>query len=315
MTTSSKRFVKAPPGVVHDLVIVGAGPAGLSAFVQARRQGLRPLVVESQEPGGAVRAGRRVENYPGIAACSGPDLAGRMTAQAEGLGLGILRDRVESLLAGDAWALQLASGRRLSARAVILATGQKHQIPDSLRPLREAGSLISPGAFDPKDWRGRRVLVVGGGDVAFDQALLLRDHGAAPEIVCRSRPRALPALQREARDCGIAVRSGYAPVRSSGGPPPCVTFANTQNPSDNVELDAECVLVAVGKRPDPPDVFRGDGRRIKIGARPAPHAGLFLAGDLWRGNVRQAAVAAGDGCAAAIAVFTYLAEEAAGERA
>lgn len=285
---------------IHDLVIVGAGPAGLSAFLQARRQGLRPMVVEEQEPGGALRAGRRIENYPGVPACSGTDLARRMTAHAEALGLELRRGRVTALVASRVWRLRLASGGTIDARTVILATGQKPVVCDALKPLQNAGALLLPGAFSPQSWTGRKILVVGGGDVAFDQALLLLDHGSRPEIVCRNHPRALPTLQEEAKARGLSVRVGCSPRESCPGPPPSVIFTRSMAQEKPLRLEAESILVAVGRTPDLPRVLgsAADDHRLP--------PGLFLAGDVGHRNGRQAVLAAGEGCAAAISAFQYL---------
>ena len=285
---------------IHDLVIVGAGPAGLSAFLQASRLGLRPMVVEERGPGGALKAGRRIENYPGVPTCSGIDLARRMTAQAEAIGLELRRGRVTALVASRAWCLRLASGGTIDSRTVILATGQKPVVCDPLKPLQDAGDLLLPGAFNPLSWTGRKILVVGGGDVAFDQALLLLDHGSRPEIVCRSRPRALPALQEEARARGLTVRVGCSPRVSCPGPPPSVIFTRSMAQEKPLCLEAEAVLAAVGRIPDLPRVIGPAVDNHK------PPPGLFLAGDVGHRNGRQAVVAAGEGCAAALSAFQYL---------
>ena len=298
-----------------ELLIAGAGPAGLAAFIQARREGLNPIVVEPSAPGGALRAGRRIENFPGTGACPGPALADRMARHAEAAGLTVLRDRVVSLREGGGWRVSLASGRFLRCRAVILAVGQEPVVPESLAPLRDAGMLLIPGAFDPEKWRGKLLLVIGGGDAAFDQALLLLDHGASPEIICRSEPRALPVLRAEAEERGIRIKAHLVPLSSSAGPRPQVTFSGGAS-SSPVTLEADAVLVAVGKRPSPPEAEGYDGERLDWPALTpgvALPAGLFLAGDVWRGDLRQAAVAAGDGCAAAIAASRYLRDAAAGD--
>ena len=300
---------RATYGEDASLAIAGAGVAGLAAFIQARRLGIEPVVIEERLAGGALIGGRLVENYPGVRACTGGDLAGRMVSQAEAMGLNILHDRVEELDAVFPWRLNLASGKRISARAVILATGQKPAVPAPLKPLEGTGVLLFPAMFDPGEWRGRSVVVIGGGDVAFDQALLLADNGAIAEIVCRSAPRCLPALRREALLRGIRLRQGYSPSACSYGPPLSLTFETAGRAGALLKIDAEGALVAVGRRPAPPKIRLPNGAAFDIGP-PAPGdalpAGLFLAGDLNRGNVRQAVVAAGDGCAAAIAAFDYL---------
>jgi thioredoxin reductase (NADPH) len=313
---AGSRVPDSPPRAFDaDLLIAGAGPAGLAAFIQARREGLDPVVVEPSAPGGALRAGRRIENYPGVPAIAGPALADRMVRQAESAGLAVLRDRVTGLTEGEAgWRVTLGSGRELRVGAVILATGQTPVVPPIFEPLRAVGALLVPGAFAPEDWRGRRVVVVGGGDTAFDQALLLADHGAIPTVVCRSEPRALPALRAEAAERAIPVRPRFAPASSLAGPPAAVTFFGREA-SSAWTMDTDAVLAAVGKEPSWPEVIFGCGERldwsVQRSADPLP-PGLFLAGDVGRGDLRQAAVAVGDGCAAAIAARRYLQQIASG---
>lgn len=291
----------------HDLVIIGAGPAGLSAFIQARRLAMHPIVVDPGEPGGALRAGWRVRNYPGIETCAGLDLARRMADHAKGLGgFRLLRDRAETIRRGETWSLCLASGGILRTRAVILATGQEPVVPESLETLRTTGALLLPGSYEGEVWRGLRVLIIGGGDVAFDQGLRLLDAGARPSILCRSDPRALPVLREEARRRGVPVRTGLSPIGSVGGPPPSVTFQDGEDPARTLTLPAEGVLVAAGRRPHPPGIVDEGGRPARINLRSGSNGGLFFAGDLRRGSRRQAVVAAGDGCMAALEAFDYL---------
>ncbi len=290
-----------------DLLIVGGGPAGIMAGVQAVRSGLRAVVVERSRPGGSVRHARWMENVPGFPhGVTGSDLADGLVAHAAAFGVPIERDEVVSVEPRGRSLIVRGAARSWEARSVLLATGAS---PVPLGVPGEAG-LLGRRVFHhfdeaPPELAGGDWLVAGGGDVAFDQALALAPAARSVAILVRGgAPRAVARLLGEAAARGLPVRTerqveclceegGRLSVRcvASGGEE---TFA------------ADGLLVCVGKRPEvallPPEIVDG---AVLVRCDPAgrtPVPGLWVAGDVRRGLVRQVAVAAGDGIAAAMEI-------------
>ena len=299
-----------------ELAIIGAGPAGLSAFLQARRLGLDPVVVERGRPGGSVWAARRVDNFiagPGI---SGPALAESMAAQATAAGLSLRQGRVTALryISPDvggaipgSWSIEEEVGAPWASRAVILAVGQEPLLPEPVNPLIGKPYLLLPGGFVPGDWKEKTVLVLGGGDVALDQAMLLSECGANVEVRSRGEVRALGDLRREAGAMGISIEEGWSITDVSDEGQLLVRFRDAG--SREAVREADAILVCCGKVPAPPQIVAGGPEACPFGdlvGSLSPLPGLFLAGDLWRGRGRQIAIAAGDGCGAALAAARYL---------
>lgn len=291
-----------------DLLVVGAGPAGLAAATQAVRLGLRAVVFERDRPGGLVRAALRVENYPGFAGgIRGEDLAARIEAQARAVGVQVLTGDVVSLRPeGPDWQACLADGHRVMARAAILASGTRPRRLDVPGEADLAGRRVFdrvdevPPALDPGF-----AVVVGGGDCALDQALHLWQRGWRVEVLVRGeRPRALGLLVERATACGVAVQTGTRVVRIEGrGERVDLVLSG---PDGDMARTADIVLVSVGREPVLPDLPGPlDLAAVDASGR-SPWPGLYLAGDCRRGLVRQTAVAVGDGVAAAMDGVRYL---------
>src|SRR5262249_11230205 len=181
---------------VRDVVVVGAGPAGLAAAVYAASEGLDVLVIESNSPGGQAGSSSRIENYLGFpAGISGHDLAGRAHAQAEKFGAEILIARDATALTCDRTPYGLAIGGTgpVRARAVIIATGARYRRPslDNLARFEGAGIYYS-ATFMEAQFReaqlcaGDEVIVVGGGNSAGQAAVFLSQTAARVHMLVRS---------------------------------------------------------------------------------------------------------------------------------
>jgi thioredoxin reductase (NADPH) len=263
---------------VIDCLIVGAGPAGLAAAIQAKRQGLRIVVCEKAAPGGQARAAHWIENLLGFPeGISGKEIAQRFLAQAEVSGIEPLQEEVRAV-ARAAEGFEVRTDRAVhAARSLIVACGlapRELQVPGaaSLRG-RRLFSYVEPEAVPHK---GKEVLVIGGGDAAFDQALHFARIARKVTIAMRDRaPRCIPLLAQRAA----------AAFAGEGGP---------------AAIRADIVLACIGKEPRtgflPPEL------------REPGTAGIFWAGDCARGRHRHIAIAVGDGVAAAMAAAEYLKE-------
>jgi len=297
-----------------DVLVVGGGPAGISAAVQAHRMGLATRLVERAAPGGLVNAANCVENYPGFpGGISGKDLAMRFRSHAGAIGVDWSEGEVVDMDSTDAGLeVSLADGSSLSSRVVVAATGT---VP--------AGSGI-PGEDDLKGrtlfyrvdealpaFMGKDVIVVGGGDCAIDQALHLWHRGHGVTVLVRGRrPRALELLVSRAAGIGVEIRLGTVveSVRQDGDEVVLVVRGPDEAGATH-EVRCGFVLVATGRTPclpavagaEPDDIAEGTDILGRTDIR-----GLYLAGDCRRSWIRQTAVAAGDGVACAMDAWRYL---------
>ena len=293
------------------LAVIGAGPAGLAAGIQAHRMGLKVLLLEENRPGGVLATAFLVENYPGFpGGIAGRELAGRMARQAEDLGVPIRKARVRRVLPGREGFLLGTDQGEVRARAVIVATGGRPRTPDlpGWEDLEgrllffQADELLESGPAE-------RVLVLGGGDVAFDQAALLASLGKEVLLACRSpRPRALGKIVSLAEAQGVRVLPEtrlHSLEREGKG---LVAFLSS--PAGEKRVPVDRVLPALGKEPDlsllPREALEPDGALPRDSSGKTRIPGLFAAGDLRRGLDRQAVIAAGDGMAAALEAARYL---------
>ncbi len=301
----------------HDLIIIGAGPAGLSAAIQAKRLGLDLKVFERDRPGGQALAAHSIENYPGFAfAVSGPHLMERFTEQSASLGVDIeSREATRIDHDGTAYTVETADGP-IQSRAIIVASGLSPKRLD----IKGASSLEGERIFyyaDPShiEHRGKRVLVVGGGDAAFDQAINFADKASEVTIAMRgASPRCLFLLTRRAERRRVKVMRSATPVAIARGDDDiAVSFAPTGSAGTarTWEHKTDLLIGCVGKTSDLAllkPLFKRAGRfPIKPGAV-KKWPGLYLAGDLCRGHLRQISIAAGDGMRAAMDAHAFLIE-------
>lgn len=288
-----------------ELAIVGAGPAGCAAAVQATRLGVRPLLLDREgRAGGLLTNARELENYPGLEGpISGPTFAARLGAQLERFGLAIEKAQVASLEregqgAGTRLVLRGDFGA-IAARAAIVAAGTEARrlvVPgeDALAGTRlfyEVKHLLpSPPA---------EVLVVGGGEASLDYALSLAGAGARVTICLRSAtPAARGRLVEQARRApGIAFAALTQLVRLE--PAPAGVRAWLRTAAEVKERDFGAVVVAVGR----------SSAAAALLARVEPGRGLYLAGDARRGALGQAGMAVGDGLEAAMLAVGHLVGE------
>ena len=295
--------------VEDEVTIIGAGPAGMSAAIYLQRAGLSPVLLERAEPGGLLRSANWVENYPGFpAGIPGRDLATRFKDQLRQVGAKVTSTEVRSVKRVR-WGFQIKSGLGdRTSRAVILATGTR---PAKVA-IRGASELAGKRVFSelnelPLSLKGKRLIIIGGGDAAFDYALGLRERGAQIVVVSRSEPCCLPLLRDRTEALGIEVVIGASPRgvrRTKDG-----LILTCDAGGSEVDLAGDMLLMACGRVPNievlGPSLRRG-ASASRNGLPETRVRGLFLVGDVVRDKQRQTGIAVGDGIRAAMLAEEYL---------
>ena len=311
------------------VVIIGSGPAGYTAAIYAARAMLEPILIAGIHPGGQMTITTDVENYPGFAdVIQGPWLMEQMQKQAEHVGTRIVADHVSRVaFAGRPFRLECDSGSHYLADSVIVATGAQARWLELPSEQKFKGCGVSACATcDGFFYRGKDVLVVGGGNTAVEEALFLTNFAARVTIVHRrDRFRAEKILQdRLFHNPKIAVIWDTVLEGVLGEESPLkVTGAVLRNVKTDAlsERRVDGVFVAIGHTPASA-VFAGQLDMKPSGyIRTAPFStatsvpGVFAAGDVTDDVYRQAVTAAGLGCMAALEAERFLAAQGEAEPA
>jgi thioredoxin reductase (NADPH) len=326
---------------VRDVVVVGAGPAGLAAAVYAASEGLDVLVVESNSPGGQAGSSSRIENYLGFpTGISGQDLAGRAYAQAEKFGAEILIARDATSLACDRKPYSLAAGGTgdVRARAVIIATGARYRKPalDNLARFEGAGVYYSATFMEAQLCAGDEVIVVGGGNSAGQAAVFLSQSSARVQMLVRSSgladsmSRYLIRRIEESPNIELKVSTEIVALEGNGrlervqwrdnrtgdvsGHDRRHVFLMTGAVPSTSWLGTCVALDGKGFIKTGPDLSRDDLASARWPLARAPYLletslpGVFAVGDVRCGNVKRVASAVGEGSIAISFVHRVLVE-------
>ncbi|MFZ1804472.1 MAG: thioredoxin-disulfide reductase [Nitrospira sp.] len=301
---------------MRDLVIIGSGPAGLTAAVYAARANLSPLLIEGWQSGGQLTTTTEVENYPGFAkGIMGPELMKEMRAQAGRFGTEFLTGDVSAVsLKNLPLILTIDGERTVEAKTAIIATGAS-AIPIGLpNEKRLTGHGVSTCATcDGFFFRGKELIVVGGGDSAMEEATFLTKFATKVSIVHRrDKLRASKIMQDRAMKNEKIAFVWNSVVEDVLGQD-VVTGVRLRNMVTEKISELPCagVFVAIGHRPNTA-LFAGqidmdEKGYIRTYAGTATSIpGIFAAGDVQDSKYRQAVTAAGSGCMAAIDAERFL---------
>lgn len=300
---------------MYDIIIVGGGPAGLSAAVYARRANKNVLILEKSAFGGQITFSPKVENYPGYESLSGSELADKMVGHALAQGADVEVETVISVRCeGDKRIVETEDGNRYEARAVILANGAKHRhlgLPNEERFIGDGISFcaVCDGAF----YKNRTVALIGGGNSALQEAILLSESCKKVYVI-----QNLDVLTGEQRLQDILASRGNVEivtgtVVSEIVDTPEFSAIVTQRVADGAktQLALDGMFVAIGLVPEN-EAFASVAALDERGYFDANEdcvtatAGIFVAGDCRRKGVRQVATATADGAVAAIAACRYI---------
>lgn len=302
----------------YDLVVVGGGPAGITAAIYAAREGISTLVVERSSLGGQAAITERLDNYPGFPeGVTGEEFRGRLVAHAARFGVEMLSAQEVTGISADGpyRALTLADGTALSANAVLLAPGSTYRRLD----VPGEGDYLGAGIHfcatcDGPFYRGREVVVIGGGNSAGEESLFLTRFASHVTILVRGEGLSASAVVREkVAECGTITVRTHTVVEAFEGAHSHLTAVRVRDTASGATetLHPAGVFVFVGLRPNTPflaGIVNLDGRGFILtdAGLQTSMAGVFAAGDARVGSTKQVASAAGEGAAAALAIRAYL---------
>ena len=306
-------------GADREVVIIGSGPAGLTAALYAARANLRPLLIEGLEAGGQLMLTTMVENWPGFRdGIMGPDLMAEMRAQAERFGTEVVQGNVVSVdLETRPFVITLEGGGRVTTAALIIATGASARWLEIGSDRKLSGRGVSTCATcDGYFFRGKPIAVVGGGDSAMEEATFLTKFATKVSVIHRRDVlRASKIMQdRALKNPKINFVFDTVVEEVMGSKDTGVTGLRLRNVKTQAasQLAIDGLFVAIGHNPNT-DIFKGqidldekgyvkthpDSTRTNI-------PGVFACGDVQDPVFRQAITAAGTGCMAAIEAERWL---------
>lgn len=303
----------------YEVIIVGGGPAGLSAGLYCKRAALKTVLFEKGLLGGQIAISKEVENYPGVEDITGFDLAEKLIHQARSFGLSVIQQEVAAINAGsNLHSVRLASGDLLHTIALILAVGgsvRKLGIPGEAEYLGTGVSYCA--TCDGFFFRDKAVVVVGGGDTAVEEALYLskltrkvylvhRGNALKASKILQSRLMAEPRIE-------VIWNTVITEIKGNGSAVNAVSFKNTET-GENGEIPTDGVFIFIGYFPNNqliPSAVRMNEQGFVITDERCETSvpGIFAVGDLRQKFANQIVVAAADGCIAALAAAHYVEEQ------
>jgi len=307
---------------MYDVIIVGAGSAGLTTAIYTSRDGWKTLVLEKEAPGGLAASTHAIENYPGFPqGVEGPELMDRFEGQARRFGAEIVDfERVESLVEDGegVFELQTEGDRVYRGRSVLLATGSQPRhlgIPGEEKFYNKGVSYCA--TCDGPLYRDQDVAVIGCGNSGLQEAQILLQYARSVTFVeYLDHSIAEQVLQDRVKgDAKSTCLLSHAAEEIRGSGRVSSLIVKDRETGERREIDTEAVFIYIGYRPytvflDEIVELDEDGYVVTDDQMRTSLSGVFAAGDVRSGNLAQVAVAVGDGAKAAVAIREYLQERA-----
>jgi thioredoxin reductase (NADPH) len=300
------------------MVIIGSGPAGLTAAVYAARANLQPLLIEGREPGGQLTLTTLVENYPGFAdGIMGPDLMEAMRKQAQRFGAEIVNSYVHQVKLKEQPFRVYYGDQEVQTKTVVISTGSSAKLIGLESEIQLMGHGVSTCATcDGFFYRGKEIAVVGGGDSAMEEATFLTKFATKVSLIHRREQlRASKIMQdRALQNPKIQFVLDTVVEQVVGTKETGVTGLKLRNVKSRAlsEMNIDGLFIAIGHNPNT-DIFRGQVDLDEQGyVKTLPDStrtnipGVFACGDVQDPVFRQAITAAGSGCMAAIEAERWL---------
>ena len=302
---------------IYDVIIIGAGPAGMTAAVYTSRANLTTLMIERGMPGGQMANTEEVENYPGFDHILGPELSTKMFDHAKKFGAEYAYGDVKEVIDGKEYKTVKAGSKEYKARTIIISSGAEYKkigVPGE----KELGGrgvsycAVCDGAF----FKNKELVVVGGGDSAVEEGVYLTRFASKVTIVHRrDELRAQKILQQRAFDnekIDFIWNNTIKTINEDGGKVGSVTLVNTQDGTEQ-EFKTDGVFIYIGMNPlskpfanlgitnEAGYIETNDKMETKV-------PGIFAAGDIREKSLRQIVTATGDGSIAAQTAQHYIEE-------
>ncbi|MGG0176903.1 MULTISPECIES: thioredoxin-disulfide reductase [Bacillaceae] len=302
---------------IYDVIIIGAGPAGMTAAVYTSRANLSTLMMERGIPGGQMANTEEIENYPGFDSILGPDLSNKMFDHAKKFGAEYAYGDIKEIIDGKEYKTIIAGKKEYKTRAIIISTGAEYKkigVPgeQELGGRGVSYCAVCDGAF----FKDKELVVIGGGDSAVEEGVYLTRYASKVTIVHRrDQLRAQKILQDRAfanEKISFIWNSTIKEVNGTDGKVSSVTLVDTQNGEES-EFKTDGVFIYIGMLPlTKPFLSLGitneNGYIETNDVMETRVPGIFAAGDVREKTLRQVVTATGDGSIAAQAVQHYIEE-------
>ena len=293
----------------YDVVIVGGGPAGISAALWCADLGMSAVVIEARaDLGGQLRIIHTpILNYPGVDAADGEDLYGRFAASMDKFEIDVITDSEAASIDAEECTVTLATGDVIRGEALIIATGvRRHRLGISGEDEFEGRGILTSGAGERESARGKRVVIIGGGDAAFENALILREFADSVTVVHRREKFSARQefVEPVLADAGINVITEYVPISINGTERVESVTVESVKTGEQMQLDADLVLIRIGVVPNSEllagQVDMDDAGYILVDSESrTSSAGVWAAGDVANPVAPTVATAVGMGATAA----------------
>lgn len=306
------------PSPLYNLIIIGSGPAGLTAGVYTARAQLAPLILEGTKPGGQLMGTSFVENWPGEKSIMGPKLMMNMREHAKHFGATLLGETVTAVdFSAQPFTLTTNTGKILKTRSVIVATGSTPKRLECPGEQEYWGKGVTTCAVcDGAFYRDQPVVVVGGGDSAMEAASFMtkftKDITVVHILDALTASKSMQKRVLENPDIKIMYNSTVSAIQGDGTHVTSATITNRQTGATQ-QLPTAAVFIAIGHTPNT-GIFKGQlalddyGYLILNDHTKTSVPGVFAAGDVADYRYRQAITSAGVGCMAALDAERWLSE-------
>lgn len=302
---------------IYDVIIIGAGPAGMTAAVYTSRGSLSTLMIERGVPGGQMANTEEVENYPGFDHILGPELSTKMFEHAKKFGAQYAYGDIKEIIDGEEYKTVVAGSKEYKARAIIISTGAEYKKLGAPGEKELSGRGVSYCAVcDGAFFKGKELVVVGGGDSAVEEGVYLTRFATKVTIVHRRNElRAQKILQQRAFDnekIEFVWNHTVKEINEKDGKVGSVTLASTET-GEEQELKTDGVFVYVGMLPlskpfESLGITNENGYIETNEKMETKIPGIFAAGDIREKHLRQIVTATGDGSIAAQTAQHYIEE-------
>ncbi|MCM2982084.1 thioredoxin-disulfide reductase [Niallia circulans] len=302
---------------IYDVIIIGAGPAGMTAAVYTSRANLSTLMIERGIPGGQMANTEDVENFPGFESILGPDLSNKMFNHAKKFGAEYAYGDIKEIVDGKEYKTVKAGSKEFKARSIIISTGAEYK-KVGVSGEKELGGrgvsycAVCDGAF----FKNKRLFVIGGGDSAVEEGVYLTRFASQVTIVHRrDELRAQKILQKRAFDnekVDFIWNHTIKSINEKEGKVGSVTLVSTVDQTEQ-ELEADGVFIYIGMVPlskpfESLGITNENGYIETNDQMETKVPGIFAAGDIREKTLRQIVTATGDGSIAAQSAQHYVEE-------